>query len=228
MNTKKLGVGGRMKQYYEQVWNVRLPFRIPVIIRLDGKNFHSFTRKMKRPFDDLLIDAMASVSLKLTDEIQITVFAYCQSDEISLLLNNYKKIESQAPFGNEIQKLVSISAGVASACVSRIYQKDVIFDARCFIIPETEVANYFIWRQLDATRNSVSMLAQSLYSHNELHKKNSKEMHDMIIAKGENWNNLNSHKKRGFGVKDGNVDWEVPIFTQNRNYIEDLLKVEAE
>jgi len=228
MNTKRLGIGDRMKQYYEQVWNFKLPLRMPVIIRLDGKNFHNFTKKMNRPFDGNLIHDMAKTSKLLFEEIQTTVFAYCQSDEISLLLHNYRKLESQALFNNEIQKLVSISAGVASSFMSRIYDKTVILDSRAFVIPETEVANYFIWRQLDATRNSISMLAQSLYSHNELNKKNSKEMQDMIIARGKNWNNLQSYEKRGFCIKGEEIDWNIPIFTQDRKYIEDLLKIESE
>lgn len=225
---KNLDIGERMKYNYEQPYLYRLPLRMPLIIRLDGKNFHNFTRKMDKPFDEKLIRNMGILSQFLYDEIQGTVLAYCQSDEISLLVHNYKKLVSQSPFNNELQKLVSISAGLASACFSHLYDKIVVFDARAFVLPEAEVNNYFIWRQLDATRNSISMVANTLYSPKQLHKKSSKVKQDMIFEKGINWNSLGTHLKRGFCVKDGRLDLEIPEFAKDRNYINDVLEIEAE
>lgn len=227
-----LDMGERMKTNYEEVWKIKLPMRIPVMIRLDGKCFHDFTRDMKRPFDKDFINNMASLAYYLCEEVQGVVFAYVQSDEISLLLHNYKKLGSQSWFGNEIQKMVSISGGMASAWFTEEYGKTAIFDSRVFVLPEAEVVNYFIWRQQDATRNSIMMLAQSLYSHKQLHKKDCHEMQDMMMEKDVNWNNLEDWKKRGLVVRKKYNKWvkdfHVPIFTKNRNYIEKYLKVEEE
>lgn len=229
---RKLQLGDRMKSYYEQVYNFRLPMRMPVIMRLDGKSFHTFTRDMERPFDDKFIKNMASLTEYICSNIQGAVFAYTQSDEISILIHNYKKLDSQAWFGNEVQKMTSISAGLASAWFTGEYGRTAIFDSRVFVLPESEVVNYFIWRQQDATRNSINMLAQSLYSHKQLMGKNTSKMQDMMMEKGVNWNDLDTWKKRGLSVRLRYGKWwqdyHLPIFSQKRAFIERYLKVEEE
>ena len=112
---EKLSLGGRMKEYYEEVWKIKLPMRMPIIIRLDGRAFHSLTKQMEKPFDKKFIQNMQEVALKLCENISGAQLAYVQSDEISILMHNYKKLNSQAWFGNELQKLVSISASIASS-----------------------------------------------------------------------------------------------------------------
>lgn len=227
---KKLTIGERMKENYELVWRQRLPSRMPVIIRLDGKCFHTFTKDMKRPFDNHLSSNMALLSKHLCQEIQTTQIAYTQSDEISLLLHSYKKLDTEPWVNNEVQKNVSIAAGIASSYFSLLYDKEAIFDARVFVLPESEVVNYFVWRQQDATRNSISMLAQSLYSHKELIGKKSPELQELCFQKGINWNALDPIQKRGFCTrKDSEGVWKTddntPIFTQDRDYIRNLLEV---
>lgn len=256
----KQTLGDRMKNNYEKAFNFYLPFRMPVVIRLDGKNFHSFTRHMKRPFDEKFITEMQELTAFLCREVSTTVFAYSQSDEISLLLHPYKKLDSEPFFVNEIQKMASITAGLASAYFTREYDQIVVFDARCFILPEDEVANYFIWRQQDATRNSINMLAQSKFSHKELQGKNTKQVQEKMFQKDKtNWNDLEIYKKRGFacykkedlGVllapdkkvevtglgpvtvmkkaksfSDWYIDPAIPIFTQDRAFIEKWMEVE--
>lgn len=201
----KYSVGDRMKNNYEKAYSFYLPWRTPVIIRLDGKNFHSFTRGMERPFDKKLRENMQSLTKFLCEEVHTTVFGYSQSDEISLLLHPYKKLDSEPYFRNEIQKIASITAGLASAYFSNLYHvpgietKIVIFDSRVFVLPEAEVVNYFIWRQQDASSNSVSMVAQSKFSHKELQGKGVKEMQEMMFQKdGTNWDKLPIVNKRGF------------------------------
>jgi tRNA(His) 5'-end guanylyltransferase len=221
-------LGDRMKHNYEDAFKIRLPLRMPVIIRLDGKAFHSIP--LNKPFDNGFIKLMNDTAIYLCENIQGVVLAYIQSDEISLLIHNYKKIESQAWFDNEIQKMVSISASLASSKLTNIF-RIVQFDSRAFIIPETEVCNYFIWRQKDWERNSIQMLAQSLYSHKQLHLKNCSELQEMCFLKNSNWNDLPISIKRGrCCIK--NVGWEIdnnmPILTQDRNYIESLLRVQDE
>lgn len=161
-------LGDRMKNNYEKPFNTVLPWRMPVIIRVDGRAFHSYTSGMETPFDQRFMDCMDRAMENLCKKIQTTVFGYVQSDEISLLLHPYKKLVSEPFFRNEVQKLCSISASIASVTVSMEYQKPCEFDSRCFILPEAEVANYFIWRQKDWYRNAVFMCGRKLFSHKEL------------------------------------------------------------
>lgn len=90
----RLSLGGRMKEYYEGVYNIKLPMRLPIIIRLDGKSFHTFTKDLKKPFDTSFIGWMNETAIYLCENIQGAMIAYVQSDEISILINNYKKINT--------------------------------------------------------------------------------------------------------------------------------------
>ncbi len=243
----KPSLGDRMKHNYEKVFNIRLPRRMPIIMRLDGKAFHTLTRDFQKPFDDNFIGLMNYATGAVCEEIQGAQIAYIQSDEISILIHNYKRIASEAWFDNEIQKMCSVAASVASVAFSLRAKEDNllptlarsmnVFDCRVFVIPEHEVCNYFIWRQQDWERKSIQMLASSLYSHNQLHKKNQKDMQEMCFQKGKNWNDLPTHLRRGRCVSKvghGNfpdhwrVDNYIPIFTQDRMYIEQHLAVEDE
>lgn len=198
----KDALGQRMKENYEYRYKSFLPRRTYSIIRLDGKAFHTLTKHMKRPYDDILADAMSDVTIELCKEIQGCKFGYTQSDEISLLLTDFDDNQTQAYFDGNIQKIVSISASIAAAVfnksIGNYSKKLAYFDSRVFIIPDSiEVENYFIWRSNDCTRNSISMLAQSLYSHKELHKKSSAEMQEICFLKGKNWNDVEDRFKRG-------------------------------
>jgi tRNA(His) 5'-end guanylyltransferase len=217
--SKNCPINKRMKENYEIRSRSYLIRRTPVIIRLDGKAFHTYTRGLNRPFDDGLMEDMVSTTKYLCENIDGCKLGYTQSDEISLLLTDYDKLDTGAYFDYEIQKLVSITASMASAKFNQLrlireYNSDphygdglnskeinsvklANFDSRAFNVPKEEVSNYFLARQRDAVKNSISMLAQSLYSHNELHKKNSSEMQEMCFQKDHNWNDLDSSKKRG-------------------------------
>ncbi|MCP4648710.1 MAG: hypothetical protein GY853_01340 [PVC group bacterium] len=237
----KMSLGNRMKEYYESPFKIKLPMRMPVIVRLDGRAFHTLTQFMVKPFDSGFAIKMNSTAKYLCENIQGAVLSYVQSDEISILLHNYKRLNSQAWFGNELQKIVSISAGLASSYFSinhhaeetetGFIQKPVQFDSRVFVLPEAEVCNYFIWRQQDWERNSIQMLAQSLYSSQQLHLKKNSDMKEMCFKKGKNWDYLETSLKRGrciiktpdlFSWK---IDNEIPIFSQKREYIEKELKI---
>lgn len=207
-------LGDRMKQFYENSYRVYLTRRTPVIIRLDGKAFHTFTKKFQKPFDLDLCSAMDQTGYYLLNEIQGAKAVYVQSDEISLLLTDYDRFETDAWFGNNLQKMCSISASMTTS----FFQKELnfqsfnsheypIFDSRVFNIPREEVLNYFRWRYQDWLRNSIQMLAQSLYSHKELHGKNKSDLHEMCFQKGHNWNDLNPRYKNGFfAYKERNLD----------------------
>ena len=232
-------LGDRMKSNYEDRTRYYLPRRTNTIIRLDGKAFHSFTRNLKKPFDYDLIKAMNYATLKLCENIQGAVLGYTQSDEISILLQDYKKITTDAWFDGNIQKITSISASMCTAYFndffkSKIYNnKWAMFDSRVFVIPDIiEVENYFIWRQKDCVRNSISMLAQSLYSHKELNKKSQSDMQEMIFQKGENWNDEHSWVKRGRFVIKYDYGWDIQSKTidilKNREEFSNLIKTEKE
>jgi tRNA(His) guanylyltransferase len=221
-------LGDRMKKQYEDRTRYSLPRRTYTIIRLDGKAFHTYTRGMKRPFDEDLIEVMNNVTIYLCENIQGCKLGYTQSDEISLLLTDFSTITTDAWFDGNIQKMVSVAASLATAKFNKemeiirlsqlknsydkageeIFPADIeteiiiqplaFFDSRVFTIPDPiEVENYFVWRQKDAVRNSISMHAQSLYSHKELHGKSQSDLQDMIHDKGQNWNDLPDGFKRG-------------------------------
>jgi tRNA(His) 5'-end guanylyltransferase len=225
-------LGQRMKDNYEDRTRYSLPRRTHTIIRLDGKAFHTFTRNCEKPFDEKFMQLMDSTAKFLCERIQGCKFAYVQSDEISLLLTDFDDIKTDAWFNGNIQKIVSVSASMATAQFANLLPDDsdyAFFDSRVFTIPEWyEVENYFIWRQQDATRNSVQMVAQSLYSQKELHSKNLSDLQEMIFQKGQNWNNIEAGKKRGRCVikvpRGERTGWAVvapPVFTQERNYIKE-------
>lgn len=230
-----MDLGDRMK-LAERVNDHRLTCRMPVICRIDGRCFHSFTRGFEKPFDKRLILAMQLTAEDLMKLSGNCVLAYIQSDEISVLLKDWQSFVTQPFFDNKVQKISSIFASMATSSFIRNWFKitgelvDVQFDARCFNLPKDEVVNYFSWRQQDWTRNSIQMLSRSKFSQKELHGKNQSEMHEMLWSKHNiNWDELDTHLKRGtFLYKDNLVviDKECPIITQNRNYIERHLEAD--
>jgi len=243
----KTALGDRMKGY-EAVSRTKLLRRSPVIIRLDGKAFHTWTKQLKvvdesldiNPYSNLMHSFMRNTTQYLMDNIQNAVLAYSQSDEISILLNDWKKLNTDAWFDANIQKMASVSASMATAAFnSQIFTFNraspaalgmALFDARAFNLPKEEVTNYFIWRQQDATRNSINMLGQFYFSHKELQGKNVSQVQDMLMEKFQiNWNDCDVWKKRGFCItQDGTYDYTIPIFSKHREYIEDCLVAEEE
>lgn len=208
-------LGDRMKTYYEDRTRYNLPRRTYTIIRIDGKAFHTYTKGLTRPFDKGLIDDMNETTKFLCESIQGVKFGYVQSDEISLLLTDFDKNTTDAWFDGNIQKMASISASMATAKFNELRIKRYLlelnangktnvrdglayFDSRVFTIPsEEEVINYFIWRQQDATRNSIQSVAQSMYSHKELNGKTTDQLQELIFLNGKNWNDFPIGQKRG-------------------------------
>lgn len=242
---KKDALGSRMKDNYENRNKHYLTRRTPVIIRVDGKAFHSYTNPLKDRFHTGFIEVMNLTAIKLCEQIQGAQIAYIQSDEISILLHDYKTLQTEAWFDYSQSKVESVSAAIASVEFTihsdKIWDgiiKPAYFDSRSFNIPETEVCNYFIWRQKDAIRNSIQSLAQTHYSQKQLHGKNCSELQEMCFQAGYNWNDLETYKKRGrcvvkstFKLGDAErscwiTDHTIPELTQDRNYIEKYLAVE--
>lgn len=275
MSNKKDSLGDRMKENYENRSKTCLVRRMPVIIRLDGRAFHTFTIGFKRPYDEIFHNAMNDTLKYLCENIQGCKIGYTQSDEITLLLVDYDLLDTAAWFDYKVQKMCSIAASMATLAfnkalelhiggylidamekeldiendyvnaLDKAHKNGAMFDARVFNIPKEEVANCFIWRQQDATRNAIQMLGQTYFSHKELDKKNQNDIQDMLmLQKGINFNNMPVEFKRGIccvkeayypepkpGFEDCEVDansvrtrwvldYNIPIFTQDRNYIE--------
>lgn len=231
-----------MKERYEERTRILLPRRTYTIIRIDGKAFHSYTRNFKRPFDDTLTNTMDRTAIELCKSIQGVQFGYVQSDEISLVLTDFTDIHTEAWFNGNLQKTVSVAASIATMAFNEetrtqqtAFDPTATFDARAFTIPDREeVMNYFIWRQQDATRNSIQMVAQSLYSHKELHNKNNSQLQEMIFQKGQNWDCCSPRNKRGSAIlrvtnpeyrHEWLADSNTPIFTQDRDYLYNRIPV---
>lgn len=221
-------LGDRMKAY-EDVLRHKLMRRTPVIIRLDGKAFHTWTKGLDRPHDDTFISIMANVTQYVCENVQGAVFGYCQSDEISILLRDYDNINTCSWFDSNIQKMVSISASLATAkfnalAVEAFDDKPLaLFDSRVFNLPKDEVVNYFIWRQQDAVRNSIRSVATHYLGHKKCHGLNNSQVQDLLMQMDVpvNWNDLPIHKKRGFAYNGITkmIDPLIPVFTQMREYV---------
>jgi len=233
---KNDSLGDRMKEFYENRTRYVLPRKTYTIIRIDGKAFHTYTRGLERPFDIKLIEDMDETACYLCKNIQGAKFAFVQSDEISVLLTDFEKITTDAWFDGNIQKIASISASLATAKFNELRpNKLALFDSRVFTIPSSvEVENYFIWRQQDTVRNSISSVAQYLYSSKQLFGKNTDEMQEMCFQKGINWNDYDPKLKRGRLIIKENFEkngairskWvsiQSPTFTQERQSLIHLI-----
>lgn len=267
-------MGDRFKAY-ENCYRIYLPKRQAVIVRVDGRAFHSFTKGFARPYDIVFAVAMHQTALKLAENISSCKFAYTQSDEITLVLTDYENINTEPWFSNNLQKIVSISAAMASIFFKESFNKSIeeeyvdhylngkigdekyqllmkhseaynnklcVFDSRAFIIPREEIVNCLYWRQTDCIRNSIQLLGQANFSHNQLQGKNCNEIQEMLWQeKNINWANEPNWFKNGVAIykkpmnvehylPDGTtitvernkwfIDKDIPVFTQNREYIE--------
>lgn len=274
----------RMREY-EHVTRTHLPRRIPAIIRIDGKAFHSFTKGLRKPFDDFFRNIMQLTMQYMCENVQGCVFGYTQSDEISLLLTDYETIATDAWFDYTIQKMCSVAASMATLAFNKFWAEEfqaqiehwdreddgtmdeetekwvweylvntiqpklftAMFDARAFSIPKDEVCNYFIWRQQDATRNSIETVGQTYFSQKDLNGRSQNEIQEMLWQQHSiNWNTYPIAYKRGVccnkvlreaPMEDPRspgkeivvarrkwvIDREPPIFTQDREYVENKI-----
>ena len=184
---------------YESCYRFHLTKRTPVILRIDGRAFHTFTRTFRKPFDYHLIETMVESAKRVAREMQGCVAFYHQSDEVSFLLNDYKTFETSAWFGNNKSKLESVSASLMTGYFNELIDTSQLafFDARAFNIPKEEVTNCFLWRIKDWERNSVSMLAMEHFSDKELHGKGKADRLEMLEEIGVRWDILNPRLRHG-------------------------------
>lgn len=192
-------LGDRMKADYENRTRYMLPRRTWTVIRLDGRAFHTYTRGLDRPFDQKFMDDMIATATYLCEQISGCLLGYTQSDEISLVVGDFANPKTQAWFDGNLQKIVSISASTATAKFNALRGSMATFDSRAFTIPSLdEVINYLIWRQQDATRNSIQMAGQAHFSHRELHQKTCNHIQEMLFREhGVNWSEYPESFKNG-------------------------------
>lgn len=225
---KKDSLGDRMKGY-EKVNETILASSKPIILRLDGKAFHTYTKGMNKPFDDTLGYAMKETMKFLCEEIADCRFGYTQSDEITLVLTSDIWEDYSPWFQNKLQKIISTASSICTFKFNSImYEKTGkvgLFDCRAFSIPDyVEASNCLFWRQLDATRNSVQMLAQAHYRQKELNGLSCDMLKEKLITeKGLNWGDLDSYKKWGAACYKSEGSWIVDkdtiVFKENWEYV---------
>jgi len=248
MSDTEDSLGDRMKQYEHQT-RVVLPRRCYTLMRFDGKNFHTFTRGFERPFSIVLRNAMDAAALAVCKEASGCKLGYLQSDEITIVLTDFDGLTTQPYLDGVVQKLTSILATTVANAFNQQMQRELFkgplgsidsdhaaelidklidykkakFDARVWTVADSyEAFNAFKWRQDDATRNAIQMVAQSLYSHSELHGKDQNALQEMSFQKGVNFNDIPTKYKRGsFVIRTDDgwvVDDEAPIINQDRQY----------
>jgi tRNA(His) 5'-end guanylyltransferase len=263
--SRRDALGDRMKRY-EEATRFSLPRRTYTILRVDGRAFHSWTRGLEKPYDTDFMVCIDNTAIALCEQISGAQFAYVQSDEISVLAVDFDNVDTQSWFDGNVQKWASIGASVATMAFNRMVmnyltqagdmapnkilqkQPNAVFDARVFTIPDPiEVENYFVWRQQDAERNSVMMLARAHASHKQLAGKKRADQHEIIHRAGDNWAKHPVRFKHGAVIRHagenerlktdvlfakGNhtfsnwvMDTETPVFTKQREYLRSLVPI---
>jgi tRNA(His) 5'-end guanylyltransferase len=236
-------LGDRMKRH-ERASEHYLMRRTPVIIRIDGKAFHTLTASLSDRFDPRMHHCMMATMGAVCSSIQGAVFGYTQSDEISILVRDWDTVKTEAWFDYRQNKVESVAASIATmafnsyaATIPEFQIKPAMFDARAFNLPKEEVVNYFIWRQQDAERNSIQTYGRTVFSHKQLHGKSNPEVITMLDQAGKSWQLLDTWKKRGTAWVGGHIgrgkagrysaidmilgyDEDIPIFKNDRDYIE--------
>lgn len=239
-------LGDRMK-HYENLPRASLMPKVPVLIRVDGKAFHTLTRKCAKPFDQGFSECMAEAAIALCKGIQGAQLAFSFSDEISILVTDFASRETRGWFNYVLPKMISVAAATATAAFYKAYRLEFrddasapVFDARAWNLPAHEVCNYFIWRQQDAIRNSINALAQSYYSPSLLHGLSTERQLTLLYdVQKVRWEDRAHHKKYGFCVVRQEivkqepqphtrfrweVDEEIPLFQNDRAYIERFVR----
>jgi len=243
-------LGDRMKENYENVFRQNLIRRMPVIIRVDGRAFHSVTKNCDKPFDGKIIDAMVYAAKQVAEDMQGFKIGYVQSDEATFVLTDYETFDTQGWFDYNLSKMISISASVMTFHFNErwawlnsfdnkrpgvIINKPLpiaYFDSRAFNIPREEVSNALLWRAKDWERNSIGMYARAFFSHKELLNKSCVDMHEMLHKIGKNWTtDLSDREKNGtFLVRtEAGVEERtdvIPKFEEINKIVDPLINME--
>ena len=229
-------MGDRFKRA-EKVFESHLIRRMPVIIRVDGNCFHTFTKRFfGKKYSGDFVNLMKDTAMRVCQKIQGCKLAYLQGDEVSFLLTDYETLETDCWFSYDVNKLVSISASMFAAYFNTFMFEYIVgkcptdrkygyldenknfhawFDSRAFNLTKEEVCNYFVWRQIDWLRNTTCMWSREYFSHKELNHVTCKQMQEMMFQKtGINFDKLPVQQKRGICIykeytKDLDIEWKV-------------------
>lgn len=246
-------LGDRIKENYENRTRYLLPRRTYTLLRIDGKCFSHYTKGLNKPFDRGLISDIDNAIIAMLPHFQGAAFAYTQSDEISVLLTDFKTPATDAWFDGNLQKIVSVASSIMTAEFNRLrfaraiwdgddkartevtkdeygnwkfipHYPNAYFDCRAFTIPcRVEVMNYLRWRQQDCVRNSVSMVAQANFSHRDLQGKSQSDMHEMMHQKGINWATDFSD-----GEKNGRLIVKETYYVEDNSFLAEKLRAQTE
>ncbi len=231
-----------MKEY-EVYGDLKVPINSKIILRLDGRSFHSLAKNLnlKKPYDEDFAKLMVKVSKDLFNDFAPR-FIYTFSDEISILLDNI-------PFNGRIEKINSVMASFAASSftynLDKQISKAVAFDSRIIPITNDDIPKYFKWRQDEAWRNCINAYGiytlKSKYSDEVANKKikglKSSDIHELLFKEGINLNDVDNWQKRGIAIYKQNkeivgynkkqgknqtsyrsflfADLEIPIFSEN-------------
>ena len=233
MKDLKMSLDDRMREY-EKPTKLYLTKRLPLIVRIDGKKFSTFTEKVKSfdksntqyDFSQTLNTVFINTCKYILDNLQGAKFAYTQSDEISILISNVDYLNTEAAFNNELCHLISYITSLACVRFNSEIQKlidpslEALFDTRINVYPEDEVANYFVWRQQDCARNSLSKFSRNFFSSAQLHEKRKADMHEMLYTIGKNWaTDLPDWSKNGSFITKKQVFDLCPTFKTSHDII---------
>lgn len=205
----QMSLGDRMKMYERREAGRRAMPGLPICVRIDGKGFSRFTRSLPRPFDPRLSTLMVETTRALVTDTGANV-GYTQSDEITLIF-----APGPVYLDGRLQKMTSILASMTTAhfnahLAAAIPEKAgqvALFDCRVWTVPSLEeAANVLLWRELDATKNSISMAARAVFSHKQVHGKNGDEMKDMLFRADIDWDAYPAYFKRGTYVQRRRVE----------------------
>lgn len=214
MASDKTTLGDRMKEY-EASTDFRLNKEYPLVIRLDGAHFHTWTKrdgKLDKPYDKDFMEIMERLTYNLSNEIPNVVYSYTQSDEITLVVFNNLHENSEPWLSNRLEKICSTVAALASVMFNAYvsekrymdkfkYKNLATFDCRVFNVPYDDLPNNILWRTQDAKRNSIQNYARSLYSNKELNFKKTEELKQLMLDKGVNWDEQDPKTKYGTVVR---------------------------
>lgn len=234
-------LGDRCKRYESNSEHYFTP-KIPIIVRIDGKAFHTWTKGCERPYDQLLIDCMFESAKQVAKQMQGCRALYAQSDEVTFVLTDDSSIESQQWFGGRQNKIESVTAAMMTAYFNKNWLTSVleeaplsfksfmgkynpaVFDARAFQVPKEDVANVFLWRVKDWERNSLNMFCEQFFSHKQLQGQGRADRHEMLHKIGHNWATecTNQQKNGSWWSCDKKECFDLTNYQDIHNYIFDL------
>ena len=220
----KDSLGDRCKNYESIYERYFLP-KTPIIIRCDGRAFHTWTKGCQRPFDQQLITCMFESAKEVAKQMQGCRALYAQSDEVTFVLTDDSTLDSQQWFGGRQNKIESVTAAMMTAFFNKNWMiskyngswdtpmmymnryNPAIFDARAFQCPVEDVANVFLWRVKDWERNSLNMFCEQFFSHKELQGQGRADRHEMLYKIGHNWaTECTDQQKNGSWYSPGKPD----------------------